>query len=124
MSGTLYVNSVVSNTSITFGTIEYESINTFTTSTTSQVTVDSFSTSTYRTAKYISQMTSGTSYHVIELLIIHNGTTANLEQYGEIWTSTPLGTYDASISGGVLSLLFTPTNASTTIKLIRTAITV
>jgi hypothetical protein len=96
--------------------------NTFTTSTTSQVSIDSFSSTTYRSAKYYVQMTSGSSYHVIELSLLHDGTTVNLVQYGEIKTGASLGTFDASISGGVLGLLFTATNAITTVKLTRMAI--
>ena len=98
--------------------------NTFTTSSISQVAVDSMSSSTYRSAKYYVQMTSASSYHVIELSLLHDGTNVNLVQYGEIRTAASLGTFDASISGGVLSLLFTATNAITTVKLTRMAIVV
>ena len=98
--------------------------NTFTTSSTSQVSVDSFSAATYRSAKYQVQMTSGTSYHTIELLLIHDGTTVYLTQYGEIFSGSSLGSFDASISAGVLNLLFTATNAVTIVKLSRYSIVV
>lgn len=91
----------------------------YTTSTTNQITLDSFSTSTYRTALYEVQMTSSTNYHTITLKAIHDGTTVYLVQYGEIFTNTSLGSFDASISGGNLNLLFTPTNAVTAVKLSR-----
>jgi hypothetical protein len=96
----------------------------FTTSSTAQVAVDSFVTSAYRSVKYQVQLTSGSSYHTIELLLIHNGTTVYMTQYGEIYTGSSLGTFDASISTGTLSLLVTPTNAVTVVKTIRSAIVV
>ena len=99
-------------------------VQTFTTSTTSQVTVDAFPSATYRSAKYVAQMTSNTSYHMIELSTIHDGANVWLSQYGEIYTGSSLGTFDASITSGVLSLLFTPTNSTTTVNLVRTSIVV
>jgi len=96
----------------------------YTTSSTSQVTIDSFATTTYRSAKYEVQMTSGTSYHVIELRVLHDGANPLLAQYGEIFTGSTLGTFDVSITAGNLNLLFTPTNSATTVKLIRTNIVV
>jgi len=96
----------------------------YVTGSTAQNTIDSFSTSTYRSAKYQAQMTSGSSYHMIELNVISDGTTPYLSQYGEIFTGSSLGAFDVSITTGTLYLLFTPTNAATTIKLLRTAITV
>ena len=92
---------------------------------TATVSVDSFLTGSYRSAKYQAQMTAGTDYQAIELLLIHDGTTANLVQYADVVTSTSLGTFDASITTGVLRLLFTPATATaTTIKLIRDTINV
>jgi hypothetical protein len=98
--------------------------NTFTTGSTSQVTVDSFSASTYRSAKYQVQITSGVGYHVIELRVVHNGTTTYLAQYGEIITDVSLGTFDADISGGNVRLLFTGANAVSVVKLVRDAINI
>jgi hypothetical protein len=91
-----------------------------TTASISQTTLDAFATATYRSAKYLVQMTSGSAYHMIELSLIHDGTTVHLSQYGEVKTGSSLGSFDASISLGTLSVLFTPTNAITTVK---TAIT-
>ena len=74
---------------------------------------------------YEVQINTSTGYHVIELRVVHDGTTVWLAQYGEIFTSASLGTFDASISAGNLNLLFTPASATvTTIKLIRRNIVV
>ena len=97
---------------------------TYTTSGTSQVTIDTFATASYRTVKYIAQMTSGSAYHSIELFATHDGTTVYLSQYGEIKSGSSLGTFDASIANGTFSLLFTAANAVTTVKFSRTLIAV
>jgi len=120
--GTTTSNSVaITNSSATVNTTIVQS----TTATTSQTAIDTWSTSTYRTAKYLVQMTQGSNYHTIELLLIQNGTTAYLTQYGEVTTGTILGTFDASISGSTLSLLINPVSAtSMTINLVRDTISV
>ena len=123
MSGPLTGVTNLGTTSVTYAQGVTTS-NTYVTSTTSQVSVDAFSTSTYRSAKYQVQMTAGTTYHMIELLVIHDGTTVYLTQYGEVLTGASLGTFDASIVSGNVNLLLTPTNASTTVKLIRRNIVV
>ena len=104
------VSYTVNNTSVLEAT-------TITTSSVSQVTLDSWSSATYRSAKYFVQMTSGSEYNVIELSMVHDGANVYLTQYGEIkTTANSLGTFDASISTGTLSVLFTPTFSSTTVK--------
>ena len=108
----------------TLNTSAYLTSTVYTTSSISQVTIDSFQTTTYRSAKYEIQVTSGSSYHVIELRVVHDGTNPLLAQYGEIFTGSSLGTFDVSITAGNLNLLFTPTNSATTVKLIRTNIVV
>ena len=47
-------------------------------------------------------------------MVIHNGTTAYLTQYGDTYTNIITGSFDASISGGILSLLFTPSQSTAT----------
>lgn len=95
---------------------------TYTSANTSEVTIDNFSSSSYRSAKYDVQITSGTEYHVMELKVIHDDTTAFITQYGEIFTGSRLGSFDVIISGGLLNLKFTPVNAASTVKLVRTII--
>jgi len=96
--------------------------NTVTLSSNTQVSIDSFDATQYRSAKYITQMTSNTSYHVLEMLVIHDGTNTYMTQYGELVTTSSLGTFDSSINSGTLSILFTPSNQNTTINLVRTNI--
>lgn len=87
-----------------------------TTTTVAQVILDSWQIINYRSAKYYVQITSGTSYHVIELSLVHDDTTVYMAQYGELRTSDSLGIFDATITSGNLNVLFTPTNNNTTIS--------
>ena len=97
---------------------------TFTTASTVQVAIDSFDRTVYRSAKYQVQMTSGSSYHMIELILIHDDTTVYLSQYGEIFSTASLGTFDSTITGSTLSLFVTAANAITTVKMIRDVINI
>ena len=123
MSGALTGVTNLGTNTVSFGNGAISS-NTYTTSTTSQVAVDSFATTTYRSAKYLVSVTSGTSYHTIELQLIHDGTSVWMAQYDEIYTGASLGSFDAGITSGNLNLLFTPTNATTTVKVMRYTINV
>ena len=117
------VDSPSFNGSVTFGNLSSLTSVEYQTSSTSQVSVDFFQASQFRSAKYYVQLTSGANYHVIELRVLHDGTTVYMIQYGEMYTNVSLGTFDAEITGGFLYLLFTPVNASTTVKLTRNTIT-
>jgi hypothetical protein len=121
----LYVGGLVNTNVIKLDNQSIISTNNFTTVSTSQVSVDSFSTSLYRTAKYTMQITSGTVYHSEEISIIHDGTTPRIVEYGVIYSNgTSLGSFDVDIVGGNVELIFTPVNASTTLKFNRTLISV
>ena len=116
MSGALVASALTANSTVTINTSSSQGATTIVTSSTGQIALDSFSTSAFRSAKYFVQMTSGTAYHIIELNLVHDDTTAYLAQYGEIKTGSELGVFDATITTGTLNLLLTPNNAITTIK--------
>lgn len=79
--------------------------------------IDTFKSNTYRTAKYIVSMSHATAgYHATEVLLVHDGTTVHMTEYGTIYTSSSLGTLNASILTGNVRLTVTPTNTNTTIK--------
>jgi len=71
-------------------------------------TADSWSATTYRTGKYTVSMSKGTDYHCIELMILHDGTTAYMTQYNEIFTNASLGTFTVDINTGLVRLRITP----------------
>ena len=69
-------------------------------------------------------MTAGSDYHSTEILLIHDGTTVYMTEYGTIFTNASLGTFDGDISSGLVRLLVTPANINTTIKIQRLSVTV
>lgn len=95
-----------------------------TSTTTANQVVDTLPIATYRSVKYVIQVTSGSAYSVTEVMLIHNGTTGYISEYGTINTSGALADFDVDVSGGNLRLLVTPTNAVTTIKAVATPIAV
>ena len=104
-------------------------IDTTTTSTTAttQVAIDTFAAATFRSARYTIQVTNSTdsTYHITEVLLIHDGTTPQITEYGTIFTGSAEATFDADISSGNVRLLATPaTTDSMTFKVVRHCITV
>ena len=93
--------------------------------TTSASTIATHAAATYRTVKYLVQLTQGTDYHSTEINLIHDGTTVYITEYGTLFDNAALGTLDASIAGGNILLKLTPaSNASLTAKVVSTAIPV
>ena len=72
------------------------------------VTVDSWSATNYRTAKYTVSMTKGTDYHSMDIMIIHQGGTAYMNVYSEMFTNASLGTFSVDISSGSVRLRIDP----------------
>jgi hypothetical protein len=103
-------------------TTQFAHSGTFTTSSTSQVAIDSWSSSTYRSATYQLQFTSGSNYHVLDMKFMHDGTTVWWNGYGELWNNSKLATFSATINGGNVDVLITPTNSVTVIKFVRSLI--
>lgn len=84
--------------------------------TTADQVVDTWASTVYRSAKYIIQMTQGSRYHSAEVLLTHNGTTAYMTQYADIFTESDLGTFNADVSSGLVRLLVSPNYTNTTVK--------
>ena len=63
-------------------------------------TLDLFSASTYRSGKYAVTFTKGTDYQIVEIDVIHNGTTSYMNTYSDIKTGSNLVTLATSISSG------------------------
>jgi hypothetical protein len=121
----LAVTNLVTTSTVNFNNQSYFTVGNYTTANTSQVSIDSFSLSTYRTAKYTVQITSGSVYHSEEITIIHDGSSPKIVEYGVIYSNgTSLGSFDVSIQSSNIVLLFTPVNSVTTLKYNRTLITV
>lgn len=91
---------------------------------TGQVNLDTWDSATYRTVRYLIQIVDGTNIHVTEMTLFHDGTDIFKNEYGVSTSDGELGTFDATLNLGTVTLKFTPTGATAmTIKVVRTAIT-
>ena len=92
---------------------------------TTATAVDSWAAATYRSAKYLIQITQGTNYQFSEIVVVHNGTTTTMTEYAVVETNGALGTFTSDISGGNARLLVTMASAtSATISIDRIAMSV
>lgn len=98
-------------------------VSSLTTTSTSQVAMDVFDVDQFRSVKYQLQVTSGSSYHTAEFIIVHNGTSTFNTEYAIVRTGESLASFDSDISSGNVRLLVTPSSTDpTTFKAIRTSI--
>jgi hypothetical protein len=132
---TLY-NSVsipTTGSSLTFGNTVSVSPTATTSITTVATAVDTWAYATYRSAKYVVQVTCTAStggnvnqYQTSEVMVIHDGTTATMTEYGVVKTGADLATLTVDINGANCRLLAVAANSTDTItvKLYRTLITI
>lgn len=89
---------------------------------TDEFALDTFAKADFRAARYVVAMSSGSDFHSTEIVVVHDGSSVTLTQYGTLKSSS-LATFDADISGANLRLLATPASSSSTvIKFDRTTV--
>lgn len=81
-------------------------------STVSITAVDTWAIATYRSAKYLVQITQGTNYQVSEVMVIHNGTTTTMTEFAVLETNGALATFTADVNAGNARLLCTMGSAT------------
>lgn len=116
---TLVSNTTVSGNSFVIGG------GVTTTSVADPITVDTLSLDDFRTVHYIAQVTDDSLSHYMatQFMIIHDGSSAYKSEYNIMWTVASLGSFDASVAGGNMTVTFTASSATAkTIKLVRTSI--
>jgi hypothetical protein len=130
-TGTIAIGQAVGTAdAVQFGSINLDNhaildTATLTTSaTTADQVIDTVSAAAYRTVKYVISVSSGTDYQAVEMLVVHNGTTATQTTYADLSTGVSLATFTVDINSGNVRLLTTPVNAVTAYKVTRTAIAV
>ena len=69
---------------------------------------------TYRSVEYTIQATQGSSYHSTKIMALHDGSSAYHNEYGTIYNSAEVATYDVDVSGGNIRLLATPASSGIT----------
>lgn len=90
--------------------------NTVTSGSTSQLPIDRFAKTAYRSSKYFITANTSNSYHTSEALVIHDGTTSYITEYGIVITGSELYSLNTDISGDDVRLLATPAQSGTTFK--------
>ena len=87
-----------------------------TTTSTSTAVLDYFDETSYRSAKYLIQITNGSSHQIWEGMMIHDGTNIFITAYGDLRTGANLATVSAAfnVSTGHPELRVTPVNATQT----------
>jgi hypothetical protein len=82
-------------------------------------TLDTVPNGTYRSAKYIIQVTNGTNFQAMEALMVQNGTTATITTYGVVQTNGNLGILSATVSSSNTLVQFVAANASNQVRVYR-----
>ena len=128
VTGNLTVSSEIDvSGDINFGDSEIGTSSTATSATT-QVSIANVSASTFRSVKYLVQITNSTdsTYHFTEISIIHDGTDTYMTEVGAMFTGAAAeATFTSDISSGNIRLLATPASTdSMTFKVSRQAIAV
>jgi hypothetical protein len=88
---------------------------TATVSVNTETPIDTWAGATYRTCKYVVQITQGTNYYSSEIIVVHNGSSTSMAEYGivELGTAIPV-TFTSDFSTTTARLKATVTNAATT----------
>ena len=119
-ANTYVTNTLVANAGIVSGNSNISLVQN------ANTTVDSFALSTYRTGKYIVSVSdySNSRFSSAELLVTHNGTTANISRYGNSDTGINFVTFYANVSGSNVNLLANSISASSYLKFQKFYVTV
>lgn len=123
LSGT--VTSNVKTTGVVISnSIGFAQATSFTFTNTAAFAVDSFPAASYRAAEFLLSMQSGTNYHSSKILLLHDGSTSYITEYGSLLNNVSLGTISSTVSGGNVNLVITPTVANVAVKIVRNAVSV
>jgi hypothetical protein len=83
--------------------------------TTTETGILTFSPTAYAGAEVVIQMTQGSNRHITKLLITHDGSTPIATEFGVVYTSSELATFDLDVFGSAIRLKATPASSSSTI---------
>ena len=84
---------------------------------TSATVVSAFNKTQYRSAKYVVTVESGGEFETREALVVHDGTSAYIVEYGVVFTgSSFLGDTDVRVNGQSVELLYTAESAGAVVS--------
>jgi hypothetical protein len=87
--------------------------------------ISEYSNLVYSCAYYIVSLedTTNNQYQVSEIVVVDDGSTASLTEFGIVQTKSNIGNFDVTISGGKTQLTFTPiSNANVQIRVFQNAL--
>ena len=90
--------------------------------TNSSSVVDTFNTASFRSAKYVLQVTSASNYQISEMLVLHNDGTALNTEYAQINSGVNLIDFSTDVSGVNARLIASSSFISCSIRLDRTIV--
>jgi hypothetical protein len=121
----VFVSGNVIDATSTGVAIAYNNAIQTTVATIDPTSIDTFPLATFRSGKYLIQISQGTNYQVSEFRVIHNGTTTFITEYSVLETNGPLGDISAAIVGSdVVISVEMNSNTSATFNIQRTLIVV
>jgi len=86
---------------------------------------DTIDTTTWRTVKYVIQMSKATAgyFKSTELNLVFDGTNINITEYGTVSNyGSEIGTISASLNSGIISMTVTPSFTPITVRYYRTGL--
>lgn len=86
---------------------------------------DTIDTSTWRTVKYVIQMSKATAgyFKSTELNLVFDGTNINITEYGTVSNyGSEIGIISASLNSGIISMTVTPSITPITVRYYRTGL--
>jgi hypothetical protein len=86
--------------------------------------VATFDATAIRSAHVMVQASATGKFQVQEALVIHDGTTATIVEYGVINTAGNVGVLSATLTGSVLTVEYTAAQASTTVRVNKTGMAI
>jgi hypothetical protein len=90
-----------------------------------QTIFDTIDTATWRTVKYVIQMSKATAgyFKSTELNLVFDGTNINITEYGTVSNyGSEIGTISASLNSGIISMTVTPSITPITVRYYRTGL--
>ena len=88
-----------------------------------QISVLQWAHADYGSAEVVITAKDGSNRHITKLLVTHNGSSAVATEYGVVYTSSELASYDVQISGNFCQVLGQSVSGSTNYKITATLLT-
>ena len=124
LNGSQTLSNKTLSSPVVTGTLDFNSIMSETvfssTGVTTSTAVYTFPIATYRSAEYTLQLSNGSAFKLVKVLVVHNGTTVTISGNYltdvEVTSGTLNSTYSFDISSGSLRLLVASTSGTTDVK--------